>query len=202
MKEEALKLANEFDEMTDPFQSLVYAHKAQAMIRRLVEELDKQCKPINHYEPTAWINHIKQTGGDFYELNVSGRGEPLYRHPPQYRELSDEEKEKAKIRVLANPDVEQSHLTSNEIISQPVAWMIIDVDNGKSLQFKENKFSEINIPLYTAPKELSDEELNKAFDYYCETDEGVLRFNYELRDEWKKEQLSRWKESFKKAREK
>lgn len=85
---------------------------------------------------------------------------------------------------------------------KPVAWMIIDVDNGKSLQFKENKFSEINIPLYTAPKELSDEELNKAFDYYCETDEGVLRFNYELRDEWKKEQLIRWKEAFKKASEK
>ena len=84
--------------------------------------------------------------------------------------------------------------------NEPVAWMIIDVDNGKSLQFKENKFSEINIPLYTAPKELSDEELNKAFDYYCETDEGVLRFNYELRDEWKKEQLIRWKEAFKKAK--
>lgn len=50
-------------------------------------------------------------------------------------------------------------------------------------------------------KPLSDEELNKAFDYYCETDEGVLRFNYELRDEWKKEQLSRWKEAFKKASE-
>ena len=47
---------------------------------------------------------------------------------------------------------------------------------------------------------LSDDELNKAFDYYCETDEGVLRFNYELRDEWKKEQLIRWKEAFKKAR--
>jgi hypothetical protein len=29
-----------------------------------------------------------------------------------------------------------------------------------------------------------------------------LRFNYELRDEWKKEQLSRWKEAFKKASEK
>ena len=87
---------------------------------------------------------------------------------------------------------------------KPVAWMIIDVDNGKSLQSKESKFSEINIPLYTTPqiKELSDEELNKAFDYYCETDEGVLRFNYELRDEWKKEQLSRWKEAFKKASEK
>ena len=51
-------------------------------------------------------------------------------------------------------------------------------------------------------RELSDEELNKAFDYYCETDEGVLRFNYELRDEWKKEQLIRWKEAFKKASEK
>jgi hypothetical protein len=56
--------------------------------------------------------------------------------------------------------------------------------------------------IYTAPRELSDEELNKAFDYYCETDEGVLRFNYELRDEWKKEQLIRWKEAFKKASEK
>ena len=51
-------------------------------------------------------------------------------------------------------------------------------------------------------KPLSDEELNKAFDYYCETDEGVLRFNYELRNEWKKEQLIRWKEAFKKASEK
>ena len=54
----------------------------------------------------------------------------------------------------------------------------------------------------TQYRELSDEELNKAFDYYCETDEGVLRFNYELRDEWKKEQLIRWKEAFKKASEK
>ena len=86
--------------------------------------------------------------------------------------------------------------------AEPVAWMIIDVDNGKSLQSKESKFSEINIPLYTSPRELSDEELNKAFDYYCETDEGVLRFNYELRDKWKKEQLIRWKEAFKKASEK
>ncbi len=45
---------------------------------------------------------------------------------------------------------------------KPVAWMIIDVDNGKSLQFKENKFSEINIPLYTAPSELSDEEIEEC----------------------------------------
>lgn len=56
--------------------------------------------------------------------------------------------------------------------------------------------------LESNPRQLSDEELNKAFDYYCETDEGVLRFNYELRDKWKKEQLIRWKEAFKKASEK
>ncbi len=45
--------------------------------------------------------------------------------------------------------------------NEPVAWMIIDVDNGKSLQFKENKFSEINIPLYTTPqtKPLSNDEI-------------------------------------------
>jgi len=46
--------------------------------------------------------------------------------------------------------------------NEPVAWMIIDVDNGKSLQFEENKFSEINIPLYTAPRELSDEEIEEV----------------------------------------
>ena len=47
--------------------------------------------------------------------------------------------------------------------NEPVAWMIIDVDNGKSLQFEENKFSEINIPLYTAPRELSDEEIKQIW---------------------------------------
>jgi len=48
-------------------------------------------------------------------------------------------------------------------------------------------------------KELTDEEWNKAFDFYCETDEGVLKFDLELRDEWKKEQLIRWKEALRKA---
>ena len=51
-------------------------------------------------------------------------------------------------------------------------------------------------------KQLTDEEWNKAFDFYCETDEGVLRFDFELRDEWKKEQLIRWKEALRKAQEK
>jgi hypothetical protein len=51
-------------------------------------------------------------------------------------------------------------------------------------------------------KILTDEEWNKAFDCYCETDEGVLKFDLELRDEWKKEQLIRWKEALRKAQEK
>ncbi len=89
---------------------------------------------------------------------------------------------------------------------KPVAWMVAEnVFTEKSSAIEIAKVYEDDvIPLYTTPqiKELSDEELNKAFDYYCETDEGVLRFNYELRDEWKKEQLIRWKEAFKKASEK
>jgi hypothetical protein len=82
--------------------------------------------------------------------------------------------------------------------AEPFIWLKQDFD-GEWIEVHPNK----GIPLYTTPqiKELSDEELNKAFDYYCETDEGVLRFNYELRDEWKKEQLIRWKEAFKKASE-
>ena len=85
MKERALKIDNDLYTQHIPVDEIAFT------IRRLVEELDKKSKPVNHYEPTAWINHIKQTGGDFYDLNVSGRGEPLYRHPPQTKPLSDEE---------------------------------------------------------------------------------------------------------------
>ena len=69
----------------------------------------------------------------------------------------------------------------------------------KSLGFKNSGYETINL---TPQLELTDEEWNKAFDCYCETDEGVLRFDYELREEWKKEQLIRWKEALRKAQEK
>jgi hypothetical protein len=55
---------------------------------------------------------------------------------------------------------------------KPVAWMIIDVDNGKSLQSKESKFSEINIPLYTSPRELSDEEITEVLN-----DENIAEYH-------------------------
>ena len=70
MKEEALLIASRLDTVrvlnNSKAQESVL-NQAQTMIRRLVEELDKKSTPVNHYEPTAWINHIKQTGGDFYK---------------------------------------------------------------------------------------------------------------------------------------
>lgn len=112
MKKEALALANEFDEMTDPFQSLAYAHKAQAMICRLVEELDRNkiyiqkmedalgCdvsyyellnKPVN---PFAWVDDCFSffTDDDYSMLDDELKEGmiPLYTHP-QTKPLSDEE---------------------------------------------------------------------------------------------------------------
>ena len=83
--------------------------------------------------------------------------------------------------------------------NEPYGW----VKNGEYVLYIEKPDSVFNyIPLYTHPaKELTDEEWNKAFDFYCETDEGVLKFDFELRDEWKKEQLIRWKEALRKAQE-
>jgi hypothetical protein len=93
--------------------------------------------------------------------------------------------------------------------NEPVAWMdeintfVLDTDYKQFPKSLQNGM----IPLYTHPhseesvkvKELTDEVWNKAFDFYCETDEGVLKFDLELRDEWKKEQLIRWKEALRKA---
>jgi hypothetical protein len=48
-----------------------------------------------------------------------------------------------------------------------------------------------------------DEELiKKAFEHYCETDEGVMRFDMQLSDEWKAAEYKRWREAFEKASEK
>jgi hypothetical protein len=92
--------------------------------------------------------------------------------------------------------------------NEPVAWIVrtFDADKGKTVEAIWD-FKPMNIigctPLYThSAKTLTDEEWDKAFDYYCETDEGVLKFDLELRDEWKKEQLIRWKEALRKAQEK
>jgi hypothetical protein len=92
--------------------------------------------------------------------------------------------------------------------NEPVAWIsVLGIDHiGQKftdVRVSLTKTDVADIPLYTHPaKTLTDEEWNKAFDFYCETDEGVLRFDLELRDEWKKEQFIRWKEALRKAQEK
>ena len=92
--------------------------------------------------------------------------------------------------------------------NEPVAYLMVDRNDGNSyiqmgVPTRDEKISHQPYSLYTHPvKELTDEEWNKAFDFYCETDEGVLKFDFELRDEWKKEQLIRWKEALRKAQEK
>jgi hypothetical protein len=89
-----------------------------------------------------------------------------------------------------------------ELIREQTALLV--KQNNRIAELEKSQMAWYEAGKFVTPqiKELSDEELNKAFDYYCETDEGVLRFNYELRDEWKKEQLIRWKEAFKKANKK
>ena len=91
-------------------------------------------------------------------------------------------------------------------MNEPVAWMYEKSNGASKLSFVKEKMlweDMLEIPLYIHPvKELTDEVWNKAFDFYCETDEGVLKFDLELRDQWKKEQLIRWKEALRKAQEK
>ena len=48
-------------------------------------------------KPVAWMDYLEHS--DMYDLNVSGRGIPLYTHPPaqqwtieaKFKELTDEE---------------------------------------------------------------------------------------------------------------
>jgi hypothetical protein len=96
--------------------------------------------------------------------------------------------------------------------NEPVAWIALNQLNNTYSAFtdgdKERMLPHVQqlyanwIQLYTHQAELTDEEWDKAFDHYCETDEGVLKFDLELRDEWKKEQLIRWKEALRKAQNK
>ena len=80
MKEEALKLADELDKLYQYVPS-----EAPAMIRRLVEELDKQGEPV------AWMLTLPDGTHDWI---LDGNGcegyIPLYT-APQTKPLSDEE---------------------------------------------------------------------------------------------------------------
>ena len=101
-------------------------------------------------------------------LDLFHTGEVFQESADMIRKLVAEvQKEKAKTRILANSEVEQSHLTSNESISQPVAWMMTrDGQFYDAIHPDEHaKFEGMyTVPLYTAPRELSDEEAIKLWD--------------------------------------
>ena len=63
MKEEPLKLADEWDWMTEE-KLAKWGDDAQAMIRRLVEELDKQTKPLNEKELYEVFDKCYPNNGD------------------------------------------------------------------------------------------------------------------------------------------
>lgn len=88
MKEEALKLADEFKnrECWTDVDAVLWCEEASDMIRRLVEELDKQGEPV------AWLRKYGD-GTWFADTKDHSKTEvciPLYT-APQTKPLSDEE---------------------------------------------------------------------------------------------------------------
>jgi len=138
-------------------------------------------------EPVAWLNYKGYLIDDDDVQRYKDEGfvmTPLYTHPAEPKELT----------------IPENSQDWKGMDGATAFWLIERHSNyWGDVRLMMEEWLKAN----THPaKTLTDEELNKAFDYYCETDEGVLRFNYELRDKWKKEQLIRWKEAFKKASEK
>ena len=96
MKTEALKLADEIDNFYKHHNEPYFLIQLQSMIRRLVEELDKQGKPV------AWVYETENVDGEPYLTDVSlkplfglvtryGYKEiPLYT-TPQTKPLSEKE---------------------------------------------------------------------------------------------------------------
>lgn len=71
----ALKAMKRIDEVTPT-----------AMAKCVIPEIE-QALAQPEQEPVAWMNDM----GTHIDLNVSGRGKPLYTTPPQRKPLTDEE---------------------------------------------------------------------------------------------------------------
>jgi hypothetical protein len=56
-------------------------------------------------EPVAWMDYLKHS--DVYDLNVSGRGIPLYTHPA--KTLTDEDAKQKLIRIMGTFDLATGH---------------------------------------------------------------------------------------------
>ena len=95
-KDEALKLALEALKQIDEAMPFPVAKLAQASIKEVLAQPEQ--------EPVAWMNDM----GTHIDLNVSGRGTPLYTHPLQRTWVGLTAKEKHEFRY--------SHMTTADFI--------------------------------------------------------------------------------------
>ena len=122
MKEEALKLADEFDWHKTTYEVYTWCLESQAMIRRLVEELDKQGEPV------AWIE-----ADELVELQ-GHRGE-LYGHLVFKKKVLDQMKEPYElddpIPLYTTP---QTKPLSDEEISE-IWFATMETDSGGNFPY-------------------------------------------------------------------
>ena len=94
MTKEALKLALEYVELVPDDRYNAEHIDREALVTAIKEALmsvpDKAQPAVTEshkQKPVAWMNDM----GTHIDLNVSGRGTPLYTSPPQRKPLTDEE---------------------------------------------------------------------------------------------------------------
>ena len=87
-KDEALKLALEALE-ADPLEMVADANGHMVFLKDKAITAIKEAL-AQEQEPVAWMNDM----GTHIDLNVSGRGIPLYTTPPQRKPLTDEDVER------------------------------------------------------------------------------------------------------------
>ena len=85
-KDEALKLALEALE-ADPLEMVADVDGHMVFLKDKAITAIKEALAQPEQEPVAWMNDM----GTHIDLNVSGRGIPLYTTPPQRKPLTDEE---------------------------------------------------------------------------------------------------------------
>jgi hypothetical protein len=112
----AYELADDVKNISNTIEALEWVQKASPLLRQQADRIAELEKLVHqrfddgkrlgvietedrlkqqNAEPVAWINYLEHS--DVYDLNVSGRGIPLYTTPhhasdvKQIKELSDEE---------------------------------------------------------------------------------------------------------------
>ena len=139
MKKEALKLA---DELENIYLDKDAMNEAIAMIRRLVEELDKQ-----EERNLKIVRKNEKLLGEFFRVK-------------EELECANDYIKQYQLEKQSEPYV--WHMKSNDPDSVKDYWYFIDKPS------RESKISHQAIPLYTTPqtKPLSDEEIGDCVDDY------------------------------------